>query len=186
MQPVFVLSLYLIMKRSFFIILIFLSVLSGCRKDNTPRTSGTDTIDNTTYKTTTYYIFGFSFSQAEKISTLSDPEPDITIGNDGTLFNLILSTNNFKESFYKVGEYPDEGAAKQVFNNLTSASVLQWVAMGDSIRNNQVWIYRSGSEHYAKIRIVNTVSKDSDPIDYAECTFEWVYQPDGSLTFPGK
>ena len=160
--------------------------LSGCRKDHTTPTSGTDTIDNTTYMTTTYYVFGFTFSLAEKISTLSDPGPDITIGDDGTLFNLILQTNNQNNSFYKVGEYSSEAAAQQAFNNLTSTSITQWAALGDSIRINQVWIYQSGSEHYTKIRIVNTVSKVSVPIDYSECTFQWVYQPDGSLTFPGK
>jgi hypothetical protein len=58
--------------------------------------------------------------------------------------------------------------------------------MGDSIRNNQIWIYRSGSENYSKFRIISTKSEPGNMRDYAECTFEWVYQPDGTLTFPGK
>ena len=134
----------------------------------------------------TYYVFGFTFSLAEKVSTLTDPGPDITIGNDGTLYNLIFQTNNQNNSFYKVGEYSTEAAAQQAFNNLTSASVPQFIAIADSIRINQVWIYQSKSGHYAKIRIIDTVSKVGDPIDYSECTFQWVYQPDGSLTFPAK
>ena len=174
------------MRRSFFILLIILTILSGCRKDDTPRTSGINTIDNTLYGTGPYYANGFSFSQAKKISTLSDPEPDISIDNDGTLLNLIFQANNYKNSFYKVGEFADAASAEQAFNNLTSVSAPQWIAMGDSIRINQVWIYRSGTERYTKIRIVKTVSKSRDPRGYAECTFEWLYQPDGSLTFPGK
>jgi len=188
-QPVFVLSLYLIMKRSFFIILIFLSVLSGCKKDVTPGTSGTVTINNNggfNQQFQTYFVHGFLFSKAKLVSTLDTPSPDITIDNDGTLANLILQTNNFKNSFYKVGEYPDEAAAQQAFNRLTSANIPQWVVWADSLKVNQVWLYKSGTDHYAKIRIVNTVSKDSIPKNYAECTFEWVFQPDGSLTFPGK
>ncbi|MCX6256096.1 MAG: hypothetical protein NTV31_16725 [Bacteroidia bacterium] len=174
------------MKRLFFILLIILAIVSGCRKEDTPRTSGTETIDNTLYGTGPYYANGFIFSQAKKISTLSNPEPDITIDNDGTLLNLILQTNNFQNSFYKVGEFADATFAEEAFNNLTSQAVPQWVVWADSIKPNQIWLYRSGTEHYAKIRVVNTVSKDSIPRAYAECTFEWVYQPDGSLTFPGK
>ncbi|MCX6325092.1 MAG: hypothetical protein NT144_00345 [Bacteroidia bacterium] len=183
------------MKRSFIILLMFLPILSGCRKDNTPRTSGTDTIDNNLYGTGPYYAFGFSFSQAKKISILSDLKFDITIGNDGTLLNLILQTNNYLNSFYKVGEFADAASAEQAFKNLTSLTVPQWVVWADSIKANQVWLYRSGAEYYTKLRIISTisetrivttVSKDSIHRDYAECTFEWLYQPDGSLTFPGK
>ena len=58
--------------------------------------------------------------------------------------------------------------------------------MADPINANQVWVYRTGTETYAKIRIISTVNEIRDDMPYGECTFEWVYQPDGSLTFPGK
>jgi hypothetical protein len=73
-----------------------------------------------------------------------------------------------------------------VFYNLTSFTVPEWKVWADSVMPNQIWIYRSGTEHYAKIRIISTVSETRSGHDYAECTFEWVYQPDGTLTFPGK
>jgi hypothetical protein len=66
-----------------------------------------------------------------------------------------------------------------------------WTDFADPVKPNQVWIYRSQGEKYAKIRIISTVNerrKDTsalrDSVDYAECTFEWVYQPDGTITFP--
>ena len=188
MQPVFVLSLYLIMKRSFFIILIFLSVLSGCRKDNTQRTSGTDTIDNTVYQTTTYYAFGFSFSQAKKISNLDNPWPDIVlyVNNDNPISRLTLQTENYKPSFYKLGDYPDAAAAISAFDNLKTVGSFQWEYMADPINDNQVWVYRTDSECYAKIRIISTVIDNTVTPVYGKCTFEWLYQSDGSLTFPGK
>jgi len=163
--------------------------LLSCKKDDFPTASGTIKINNHgdyNKEIQTYFVYGFLFSKAKLVSTLDTPPPDITIDNDGTLSNLILQANNYKNSFYKVGEFTDAISAEQAFKNLTSLTVPQWVVWADSIEPNQIWLYRSGTDHYTKIRIVNTVSKDSIPKGYAECTFQWVYQPDGSLTFPGK
>lgn len=164
------------------------AVFSGCRKDDTPHTAGTDTIDNILNGSdiSGYYALGFLFNQAKKVSTLDNPAPDITIDNDGTQLILILQTNNFKDSFYKAGEYTNATLAEQAFINLTSFTVPQWAPWGYQIKPNQVWIFRTAKERYAKIRIISTVSETRSNRDYAECTFQWVYQPDGSLTFPGK
>ena len=176
------------MKHPLPIILILLTVFSGCRKNDSVPTAGTDTINNTLGGTDVagYYSFGFLFSQAKKVSTLDKPAPDITIDNDGTLLNLILETNNFKDSFYKAGEYTSATLAEQAFNGITSFTVPQWASWGYQIKPNQIWIFRTGSDRYAKIRIINTISEIRNNRNYAECTFQWVYQPDGSLTFPGK
>ena len=160
-------------------------ILTGCQKDDTPPLSGTATIDNTLYGIGPYYAFGFSFVLAEKVSTLDNPAPDITIDNDDVPGNLMFEANNRSNSFFLVGEYlPAE--ALQTFNSLTTISILghQWQGIGHLVRPNQVWIYRSGTEHYTKIRIISTKSESQSPRDYAECTFDWMYQPDGSLTFP--
>jgi hypothetical protein len=176
------------MKRTIFILLTFLLIVSGCRKDSTPDTSGTDTIDNTLYGTGPYYAFGFSFSRAAKISSLENPGPDIVIyvNIDNPVSRLTLQADNFKPSFYKVGDFADEGAAKSAFDNLKTVPAVQWDDMADPIADNQVWIYRSGTDYYTKIRIISTVNETRNNIPYGECTFEWVYQPDGSSTFPGK
>jgi hypothetical protein len=83
-----------------------------------------------------------------------------------------------------VGELLNEADARTVFNNLKSISVPQWEEMADPIAPNQVWIYRSGRETYTKIRIVSIVNETRQSIAYGECTFQWLHQPDGSLTFP--
>ncbi|MEI8225409.1 MAG: hypothetical protein WCG82_05730 [Bacteroidota bacterium] len=176
------------MKRSFFILLIILTILSGCRKDDTPRTSGTETIDNTLYGTGPYYANGFSFSKAKKVSTLDNMDYDITINVniDNPVSRLILQANNLENSFYKIGDYPAAASAVSAFNNLKTVGAYQWEGMADPINANQVWVYRTGSEQYAKIRIVSTKNEIRNNLPYGECTFEWFYQPDGSLTFPGK
>jgi hypothetical protein len=163
-------------------------VYTSCKKDDAARTTGTDTIDNTLSGTASsgYYAYGFSFSQAKRVSTLDNSKYDITIDNDGTLLNLILQTNNFKDSFYKVGDYANATLAEQAFIGLTSYTVPLWAAWGYQIKPNQVWLFRTANEQYVKIRIISTISEIRSNRNYAECTFQWVYQPDGSLTFPGK
>lgn len=174
------------MKRTIIIFSIFLLVLAGCTKVEPARTSGSDTIDNITYQSSTYYVYGFSFSQGKLVSTLAAHGPDITIyvNKDNTPYRLTLQVANLKPSFYKVGDYSDENAAKAAFDNLKSISVTQWQDMADPIAPNQVWIYRSGEETYTKFRIISTVNEIRQTLAYGECTFQWVYQPDGSLTFP--
>lgn len=162
--------------------------LTGCTKVEPPRTSGIDTIENTMYQSTNYFVYGFLFSKAKQVSSNLNPGPDITIYvNKGTTPpTLTLQTNNLNPSFYKVGDFADEAAAKSAFDNLKTFSVTQWQEMADPLNVNQVWIYKSGSDTYAKIRIISTVNETRQTIAYGECTFQWVYQPDGSLTFPGK
>jgi hypothetical protein len=176
------------MKRISIILPAIFLILTGCKKDNTPSLSGIVTIDNNLdgNDKTGYFAYGFSFVLAKKVSTVDNPPPDITIDNDGTIENLILQTNNFKDSFYKYGEFADAASAELAFNNITSPTVMQWVVWANPVKANQVWIFRTSTEHYAKIRIISTNSETRASRNYSECTFNWVYQPDGSLTFPGK
>lgn len=178
----------LIMRVLNIILFISLSILAGCTKVEPTRTSGIETIDNIRYQTTTYFVYGFSFSKAKLISTNLNPGPDISIDiNKGNVPpTLLFQANNQKPSFYKTGDFADEAAAISAFNSFTTVSVTQWLDLADPINANQVWIYRTGSDTYAKIRIISTVNETRQGIAYGECTFQWVYQPDGSLTFPGK
>lgn len=175
------------MKKTALILLPVLLFLHSCTKNDVIPTSGTVTIDNTLGFDQTnqaYFAFGFLFSKAELVSTLDNPPPDITVDSDGT--NLFLQTNNLKNSYCLNGNYDDEASAKEAFYKLTTVNVTQWLGLASPLKENQIWIYRSGKECYAKIRIIDIVSEERENRDYAECTFEWVYQPDGSLTFPGK
>jgi hypothetical protein len=181
--------------KNIFLMLCISLVLFSCKKKEETHTSGIDTIDNTTHMGSTYYVYGFSFPDARLVSTESHPGPDITIyvNNDNPNIppRLYFMANNLLPSFYKAGEYTSESAASDAFNSLKSISVPMWTDFADPVKPNQVWIYRSQGEKYAKIRIISTVNerrKDTsalrDSVDYAECTFEWVYQPDGTITFP--
>jgi hypothetical protein len=177
------------MKRSLFIILATLIFFSGCNKDNTTSDSGTATIDNTLYGTGPYYAKGFSFTSAGLVSTLETPGPDIVLYvnvDNPAIARLTFQTNNYKPSFYKLGDYPDAASASSAFDNLKTVGSYQYAEMADPVSINQVWVYRSGTETYTKIRIVSTVNEKRNNLAFGECTFEWVSQPDGSLIFPGK
>jgi hypothetical protein len=174
------------MKRMAFILLTIFTILSGCTKKESTRTSGIDTIDNITYFSSTYYNYGFLFSGAKLVKTYPGPGPDITIyvNIDNVTPRLTLQSNNLNPSFYKVGDFPDAASAQSAFDNLKTVAVTQWQDMADPINDNQVWIYKSGTGAYTKIRIVSTVNEPRSGIAYGECTFQWVYQPDGSSSFP--
>jgi hypothetical protein len=177
------------MKSLFVIIFLASVVFFGCQKDTAPAGSGTVTIDNKTYQSTTYYIYGFSFSKAKKVSTLENPGPDITIYvNSDTPGNswLYLQADNLNPSFAKIGDYPDAASASAAFDNLTTVGTYQWADLAEPIVPNQVWVYKTGTPTYAKIRIISTVNEIRNNLPYGECTFEWVYQPDGSTTFPAR
>jgi hypothetical protein len=163
---------------------IIMISLASCKKDEVIPTHGITTIDNTTTQSQTYYIYGFLFSQAKQVSTLDNPDPDITVDSDGT--NIYLQTTNLYASFYKYGSYNDSISAKAAFNNLISFDINQWSEWAEGVGPNQIWIFRTGTENYAKIRIISTFSEPGSPRDYGKCTFEWTYQPDGTQTFPGK
>ncbi|MDP4223471.1 MAG: hypothetical protein Q8868_09175, partial [Bacteroidota bacterium] len=141
------------------ILILSLLVPVSCKKDSTPDTNGTATINNTTQLGQTYYVYGFLFSQGKKVPTSGNPQPDITVDNDGT--QLLLMANNLKYSFYKAGEYPDATSAKTAYSNLKSATVNEtdWIGIANGIASNQIWIYRSGTNNYAKFRIISTVAE---------------------------
>jgi uncharacterized lipoprotein NlpE involved in copper resistance len=174
--------------RKITVILIFLILtLAGCKKNNSPRLSGTDTINNILSPDPPYYAMGFSFPAGTRISTLNSPLDVFTINSyAGNFDKTYFDAQNFNNSFSRYGTYADGGAASQAFNNLTSFSVTQWKVTGDSVKANQIWLFRTSTDTYAKFRIVNSVGELRNGIPYVECTFQWVYQPDGTSTFPVK
>jgi len=172
------------MRKWIYILPILAVSMSSCRKEDVIPVSGTVTIDNTTRLGQTYYVYGFLFSQAKLVSTLNKPRPDITVDSDGT--NIFFQADNLHDSFRKAGEYSDAVAATAAFDTLTAKGSSVFLGLASPLIANQLWIYRSGSDCYAKIRVISTISEERDGHTYAECKFEWAFQPDGSLTFPGK
>jgi hypothetical protein len=177
---------------TFMLFLAAASLFTSCKKDDKPVYSGTVTIDNVLSKDPPYYGYGFSVPTGKKVSTLDSPLDVITVLEDHDInYNvrkIFFSCSNFKNAFYGYGSYADAAKAEQAFADLTSFSTPQWEELGDTVKANQIWLFRTDEDKFAKIRIINTrTEKRADMVfPFAECTFEWVYQPDGTQTFPGK
>jgi len=178
--------------RSCILLLIPAILLTGCKKEEEPVYSGIMTIDNVLSKDPPYYGYGFSVPTGKKVSTLDSPLDVITILEDHDVnYNvrkIFFSCSNYKDAFYKYGSYADAPAAELAFDNLTTFLLPSWKELGDSVKSNQIWLFRTDEDKYAKIRVISTFTeKRPDMVfPYAECTFEWVYQPDGTQNFPAK
>jgi hypothetical protein len=175
------------MKLQLISALAVMLLLAGCDGTDGP-SSGTVTLNNELYGSGPYYALGFSFAQAKAISTLSVPAPDITVQagslSTGGPVEAFLSADTFEPPFALKGEYGSESAAVSAFKALTSVGTASYIELGAPLKNNQVWVVRTEDKKYAKIRIIEVTLNITLSPPSASCKFEWVYQPDGSTTFP--
>jgi hypothetical protein len=169
-------------------IIVLLLLHSGCEGGKDKPLSGTVTVTSELFGTGPYFSFGFSFALAEKVTTLSIPAPDVSVeaavipGNSD--FVPVFSANTLRPSFGLKGEYASENEAIAAFNSMTDAGTPAWSDMGEPLKANQVWVIRTGDTKYAKIRITAVSLEMTGDGPIARCTFQWVYQPDGSTVFP--
>ncbi len=178
------------MRNIYLITLAVLFTIVGCRKDKTPPNSGTITINNVLSGSGPYYAFGFSVKNGTMVSTLNSPLDVITILGatdiNQVVKKFLFSCENFENSFCIYGGYNDAATARTTFDNLKTFTAGTWTASADSVVPNQIWLFRTSDTKYAKVRVISTFSeiRSGMPYPYCEATFEWVYQPDGTMIFP--
>jgi hypothetical protein len=176
------------MKHTIFLLVSVVFLFISCdKKDGSPN-SGRVTIDNTLYGSGPYYSLGFSFSEAKKVSTLAGSGPDITVDagvlEEGSSVVTFFASNTYSPAFFLYGAYANATDAEIAFDPLTTFSSPAWNDFGAPLAENQIWIFRTEDEKYAKILIQSVnINTTPDP-DFTSCTFKWVYQPDGTTTFP--
>jgi len=174
------------MKKIAFIAL-FCSVLLACSRNDVTPLSGEVTISNEVFLSDTYYSYGFNFALASKVTTMNDPRPDITVEyglpEGETQETGYFAANTYQPSFNLYGEYSTLQEALTAFNSLRSFGTRVWSDSGIPLAGNQVWLIRTGSGTYAKIIITTLTTDTGTSPAFIECTFRWVYQPDGTETF---
>lgn len=70
------------------------------------------------------------------------------------------------------------------FDSLTTITdTTSFVSYGPNVAAYQVWLVRTNINKYAKI-LVDYTNIDTNNI--GTVTFDWVYQPNGSLAFPAE
>jgi hypothetical protein len=166
-----------------FVVMLF---LGGCGGKEIPN-SGTITLTNELYGSGPYYAWGLSFAEAGLVSTLKGSyDIDVEAGalTDGGPVEPFLSANTLEPAFALKGEYGSESAAIDAFNALTDVGTVSYTDLAAPLKANQVWVVRTRTFKYAKIRIIEVTLNTLVSPPYTSCKLEWVYQPDGSATFP--
>ncbi len=179
------------MSRYIIIGIFLIAVLHGCKKDDGPRLTGTDTIDNILYSSPSfYYAIGFSFELGEKVKTETTPGQDITvhalISAGGLVTGAKFDTPNLVESFALAGEFDTGQESIEFYESLTEVGNYTWTLNANDLQENQVWVFKTREGNYVKIRIVKVTISDEIDGPYARVTFRWRIQPDGTATFPAE
>ena len=167
-------------------ILILILFVSACSKDKEVKTSGTHTITSEKILAgQTYSYYGFSFSKASvklyNVATSTD-RPDFGAGmNQDSL--PYFDTENIEESFALTGDFLTADSALTFFNNYKEVDVNSYEGLAQPVLENQIWVFKTRSNTFGKILILNTLSYEKNSYMIVEVQFKWVYQPDGSSTF---
>lgn len=163
-------------------------LLTACSKEPTIPTEGEIVLNSKLFGTGPYYPYGFLFSQAKKVSTLSSPPPDITVIAEtdlaGNVTGASISTTGFLNSFHLVGGFQNLQEAETAFNNLKEVTTPVWIAMAQNIEPFQVYLFRTRNDTYAKFMIMELIVEKRDNLPFAEVRIKWMYQPNGSNIFP--
>jgi hypothetical protein len=173
-------------------LILLLSVLfSSCDKKNKIKTSGEDKLNSEkVLEGSTYSIPGFSFESGSVVlynPAASQNIPDIfalpSSDAQGNVTGAYFDSQNINESFALVGEFSTSDSALSFFNDYKQVDANSFVFLAKPVLKNQVWVFKTRNEKYAKILILDVQAylKNTEP--FAEVTFKWVYQPDGSKTF---
>jgi hypothetical protein len=171
-------------------LLLPLLLISGCSKEDTPGNAGEITLTSELYGTGPYYALGYNFALGKMVKTSTSPGPDITVLPQSSPDNTVvesayLSSNNLKESFSFNASFDNLSEAETFFNNyLEVDDAGGYSGIASDIKPYQIWTYRTSDTKYVKMLILKVKKEIRSDTPYAETTLRFVYQPDGSRTFP--
>ena len=179
------------MNRILSISVLLLFAFSGCEKEENPDTSGEATLTSDRFlEGSTYSIYGFSFEQGEVIKYNPAGEgiiPDFFImpvtGTGGQPTGALLDSPNQNKSFSLTAEFSDSSLALQYFSDYKNIIDSNYVSLANPLEKNQVWTFRTAANKFGKILIKDVKAFVKDTENYAETTFLWEFQPDGTPEF---
>jgi len=167
-------------------------LMTGCGKSSNAY-SGVVVLSSELFGSSTYYVKGFQFETGEFVSYPGTTElPDLVLDNfrslDSEIIGAGLSSPGNNSAFLLKGTYTSEAGAKDAFEKLSTAdTIASYTEISDTIKINQLWLFKSVSGHYAKILVneVNTAIGLSGTIHY-EVRISYVYQPLDTPLFDGE
>jgi len=176
-------------------VLIFSALLlftfSGCEKEENSDTSSEATLTSDRFlEGSTYSTYGFSFEQGKVIKYNLAVEgiiPDFFIepipGTSGQVTGAWLASLNQDESFSLTAEFSDSLLALQYFSEYKNIIDSNYVSLASPLEKNQVWTFRTTANKFGKILIKDVKAFIKDTKNYAETTFLWEFQPNGTSKF---
>lgn len=176
------------------IITLSLFVIAACSKDEeSAKTNGEVVLSSQIMgDATNYYVEGFSFENAKKVNynLTSATIPDLVLENSldisGDVTGANLASPQNETAFFKAGEFATLQEAEIFFNNLAEAGTNVYAPTANNIAANQVYIFQSRSNKFAKILIKEYKLVPGVMNDHVQATIDWVYQPNGEKLFAGK
>ena len=164
-------------------------ICTSCDKtDGDPKFSGEIILSSEILQSGQDYAFyGFSF-ETGKISIYSltgSATPDLALTHvelqDSV--NIVITSSNDLDAFYKNGIFSNATEAEAYFNNYTEVITSDFQAIARNIKENQVWTVQTVSKRFAKIRIKEITVNTGSLTDYVDIRMQYQYQPDGSRIF---
>ncbi len=164
---------------------------AGCSDDtSSPGHAGTITLTSQLYGSGPYYAMGYNFSLGKMVRTLDQPGPDLTVlarstPDNSRVESAYLNTDNLHDSFVLNGAFPDRSTAEAFFDSYLEVDDSPgYRGIADSLAPWQVWTFRTSGNKFVKLLVLSVKTEIRDNFPYAETTLRFVYQPDGSRTFP--
>jgi len=164
-------------------------ILTACDGKETP-VSGTITLTSELYDAGDhYYVLGLSLDDAKAVPYFQgEDKADLWVlagtVNDGGQVVAYIAANTLDPPFALAGTYNSAAEAKTAFDVLKNVNSMFYLDLAVPLEANQVWVFKSRDYKYAKFRIITVDLDTSGDTPFASCKLEWVYQPDGSATFP--
>lgn len=172
--------------KKIFTYMLAVFIITACSKDEEKaKTSGEVVLSSQIMGNgTNYYVEGFLFEQAKLVSfnLTSSPLPDLVLENNLDLQGANLTSPQNDEAFYLLGEFNSINEALASFNNLTEAGNYSFIPKVNGIKANQVYVFKSRSNRYAKL-LIKDYQTFTLPTPYVQITIQWVYQPSGEKAF---
>jgi len=95
----------------------------------------------------------------------------------------LLDSPNQNKSFSLTAEFRDSSLALQYFNYYNNIIDSNYVSLANPLEKNQVWTFRTSANKFGKILIKDVKAFVKDTENYAETTFLWEFQPNGTSKF---
>ena len=184
------------MRSRWFVYLALSALLlagTACEKWFGPDKKGEITLSSETFGDS-YYLFGYSYDKGDfyKYPFQGEVEPDIInegerqlVGGEVVVLPS-LNTPGRVNGFALVGEFSNLEDARTFFDDYKKVDGdLAFVIVTQVVELYQVWVQKTGDGKYVKLLVKDVENLENENgVPYNKVVLKFVYQSDGSASFP--